>query len=72
MKKLSLDVDTLRVESFDTADTQAVRGTVAAHDGATCTYPCASCVNTCGNPPACTEDLCVDGVAAITRSACCV
>jgi hypothetical protein len=72
MKKLALDMDALRVESFDTADVRDGRGTVAGHDGATCTYPCASCVKTCGNPPACTEDLCVDGVAQVTFNACCV
>lgn len=72
MKKLALDMDALRVESFETADGQAARGTVAAHGGATCTYPCASCVKTCGNPPACSEDVCRDGVVAITLNACCV
>ncbi len=30
MKKLALDVDTLSVESFDTGEVDAVRGTVEA------------------------------------------
>ena len=32
MKKLSLKIDALQVESFTTADRPAVRGTVAGHD----------------------------------------
>jgi len=73
MKKLMLDMDALRVESFETADARAGRGTVAALDGGGCTVsPYPSCVKTCGNQPACTEDLCRDGVMAITLNACCV
>ncbi|HEU0052627.1 MAG TPA: hypothetical protein VFQ39_05595 [Longimicrobium sp.] len=48
-KKLSLRVDTLRVESFDTDAGAAARGTVHAWDGAACvTF---SCEGTCGAPP---------------------
>jgi hypothetical protein len=32
MKKLSLSVDALKVESFDTSKVEAARGTVAAHN----------------------------------------
>jgi hypothetical protein len=46
MKKLSLDVDTLAVESFDTSKFEETRGTVAAHAPSypdpvwTCAYHC--------------------------------
>jgi hypothetical protein len=72
MKKTTLDVDALRVESFETADARGGRGTVRAHDGGGCTVPpYGSCVYTCGNQPACTEDVCREG-AARTFNACCV
>jgi hypothetical protein len=71
MKKTTLDVDALRVESFETADGRGGRGTVLAHDGGCTVSPYPSCVRTCGNQPACTEDVCRDG-AAITLNACCV
>ena len=46
MKKLSLDMDALRVESFPTADDQSQRGTVRGHvETDCCTY---SCNGTCG------------------------
>ncbi len=32
MKKLMLDVETLRVESFTTQDVDSLRGTVCGHD----------------------------------------
>jgi hypothetical protein len=32
MSKLTLRIDELKVESFDTAETSAERGTVAAHE----------------------------------------
>ncbi|MFL5382228.1 MAG: hypothetical protein ACJ8GN_06905 [Longimicrobiaceae bacterium] len=71
MKKMTMDVDALRVESFATVDARGGRGTVVAH-GIGCTVaPQGTCVRTCGNQPACTEDLCRDG-AAITLNACCV
>jgi hypothetical protein len=46
MKKLSLDVDALKVESFDTRAVKAERGTVVAHAPSypdpvyTCAYHC--------------------------------
>jgi hypothetical protein len=70
MKKMMLDVDALRVTSFETVDARGRRGTVAAHDGGCTVPPYGSCVRTCGNQPACTEDVCRDG--AITLNACCV
>ena len=70
MKKMTLDVDALRVESFQTADASGGRGTVRAHDGACTVAPEGTCVKTCGNIPACTEDVCRGG--AITFNACCV
>ena len=71
MKKMTLDVDALRVEGFETVDARGGRGTVGAHDGGCTVSPYPSCVRTCGNQPACTEDVCRDG-AAITYNACCV
>lgn len=45
MKKLRLDLDSLEVESFDTAEADEKRGTVQARATA---YPGGpSCVNTC-------------------------
>jgi hypothetical protein len=62
MKKLSLNVEALAVESFDTGDSPPVRGTVAAnvttgnqiicectYEVGSCDYTCAdTCANTCG------------------------
>lgn len=42
-KKLTLDVDTLRVESFRAAETPGERGTVQAHDGPSARCPTAAC-----------------------------
>lgn len=50
MKKLSLDLRALRVETFATAEAEAARGTVQAQ-GYT---EAGSCAPTCGNPPATT------------------
>lgn len=55
MKKLMLDLDTLRVDSFaTTASDDAARGTVRAHDDTIesewCTMP-----KTCSRPPCNTE-----------------
>jgi hypothetical protein len=51
MKKIQLDVDGLKVESFTTSEVSSRRGTVQAHDSA---YPCTvydSCNYTvCGYP----------------------
>lgn len=46
MKKLMLDVDTLRVESFTTQDVDARRGTVRGHDDTMETENC-TLENTC-------------------------
>jgi hypothetical protein len=69
MKKTTLDVDALRVESFETVNARGGRGTVWAHDGGCTVAPYPSCVHTCGNPPACTDER--NGVAR-TNFACCV
>jgi hypothetical protein len=69
MKKMTLDVDALRVEGFATVDARGGRGTVGAHGGGCTVSPYPSCVRTCGNQPACTEDLCRDG-APITAGCC--
>jgi hypothetical protein len=45
MKKLALDVDTLRVESFATHDVQPARGTVRGHDDTMETEHCS--IDTC-------------------------
>ncbi|HEU0052626.1 MAG TPA: hypothetical protein VFQ39_05590 [Longimicrobium sp.] len=48
-KKLTLDADRLRVESFGTDDGAAARGTVYGKDDSDCfTY---SCQGTCGASP---------------------
>jgi hypothetical protein len=50
MKKLSLDLNSLRVETFAPSEAEAKRGTVAAHDATnhTCAF---SCGGTCGINP---------------------
>jgi len=68
MKKTTLDVDALRVESFETGDPRTGRGTVRAYDSGCTVPPNGTCVHTCGNQPQCTDR---DG-AAITFNACCV
>ncbi|HEU0012348.1 MAG TPA: hypothetical protein VFQ45_01620 [Longimicrobium sp.] len=56
MKKMRLDLDTLSVESFDTVETPAERGTVHGHippdtyarycsDGTTCVDSCFECTD---------------------------
>ena len=52
-KKLSLQADALRVESFDTGEAADARGTVEANDAATGTkYPkCPATGCTCGIDP---------------------
>ena len=67
MKKLSLDLAELRVESFETfvAERDA-RGTVRANLGCI-TY---SCKGTCGNIPA--SDVEKNGFDAATIGNCCV
>jgi hypothetical protein len=72
MKKTRLDVDALRVESFETADARGGRGTVLAHDGECTVSPYPTCAHTCGNQPQCTDDVGRAGAAMITFNACCV
>jgi hypothetical protein len=50
MKKLSLDLNGLRIETFATANRETARGTVAGHDATnhTCEF---SCGGTCGILP---------------------
>jgi hypothetical protein len=53
MKKLTLNVDALKVETFDTISTGQMRGTVAAHNNTleTCEPPDSLDGPTCaGNP----------------------
>lgn len=64
MKKLSLDLDALRVESFATAPAEGRRGTVAGHMN-TFGPPCATaargstCAATCSSgDTVCHTDLC--------------
>lgn len=45
MKKLALDVNTLRVESFATQETASARGTVRGHDDTMETEHCS--IDTC-------------------------
>jgi hypothetical protein len=55
MKKLALDTEALRVESFPTTEVLAeVRGTVHGNGSIVRTqgYPCGPSGYTCGNPPA--------------------
>ncbi len=56
MKKLTLKLDDLRVETFTTASEQSARGTVQGHYGTAHTQPvqqsCGdSCEMTCGTIP---------------------
>jgi hypothetical protein len=69
MKKMTLDVDALRVESFEMVAARGGRGTVRAHDSGCTAPPDGTCVDTCGNRPQCTD---VDGTAMCTLYACCV
>ena len=70
-KKLAMDLDDLKVESFDTFVAEQDRGTVRANAGCY-TY---SCAGTCGAPPPTDSTLtAANPWAAITtvRSPCCV
>lgn len=73
MKKLSLELDDLQVETFDTTDDNGGRGTVQAHwtwetcpgrwtcDGTTCGRQWtneATCDDTCGPPDTCGHNYC--------------
>jgi hypothetical protein len=52
VRKISLSLDELRIESFATSAAAEARGTVAAHSGASCPYACTLDEPTC-NGPAC-------------------
>jgi hypothetical protein len=55
MRKVGLEIDALRVETFETARAPAARGTVRAHDSAEPSGtggfpsddPCATCADSC-------------------------
>jgi hypothetical protein len=47
MKKLSLNVDSLKVESFDTSKREQGEGTVAAHAAITFPAPVETCAYHC-------------------------
>ncbi len=69
MKKLSLELAELRVESFETFVAEGARGTVRANCGCV-TW---SCGGTCGANPG--SDIAKEGVNAISfypRGVCCV
>lgn len=63
MKKLLLEVDGLKVESFEPGSSTRGRGTVRAHDGGCSVQP------TCGNPSRGEEGY---EEMPVTRYACCV
>jgi len=67
MRKLNLDLATLRVESFDTVAGDGARGTVNAHGYTEPGYP--SCDRTCGASPPAETGLCLQG--GPTLKACC-
>ena len=50
MKKIRLHLDSLRVETFETARGEEERGTVRAHSGVSCTYNCTLDELTCAGP----------------------
>lgn len=66
-RKLSLDADQLRVESFRTVGDSGERGTVHAHGYTEPDYP--SCARTCGASPPQPTVLCAR--AMITLAECC-
>ena len=60
MKKLSLTLDALRVESFDTGRTEDHRGTVRGYDvTASCVAPQATCGGSCMDPATCVDNSCM-------------
>ncbi|HEX6750432.1 MAG TPA: hypothetical protein VF092_24275 [Longimicrobium sp.] len=67
-KKLALDPDALRVESFGTVDASDARGTVRAHGYTEPDYP--SCARTCGASPPPPSSLCYE--ERPTLKACCL
>jgi hypothetical protein len=57
MRKMSLNLDQLAVESFEITNDRAMKGTVRGHD--VCSDVCtASCAGTCGILPASAESEC--------------
>ncbi|HEX6750440.1 MAG TPA: hypothetical protein VF092_24315 [Longimicrobium sp.] len=59
MKKMSLNLDQLTVESFAIANDRQMKGTVRGHDDDVCTDVCtASCGGTCGILPQSAESEC--------------
>ena len=67
-RKLRLDPERLRVESFGTVEHDPARGTVRAHGYTDPDYP--SCARTCGATPPPDTDLCYQAIN--TQFACCV
>jgi hypothetical protein len=57
MKKMSLNLDQLTVESFEVSNSRMIKGTVRGHDVCSdlCTY---SCNGTCGAPLLSAESEC--------------
>ncbi|HEX6751102.1 MAG TPA: hypothetical protein VF092_27680 [Longimicrobium sp.] len=63
MNKLRMNVDGLKVETFEAGDTARAMGTVRANDGGCSIQP------TCGNPSRGEETYAQE---VVTRYACCV
>ncbi|HET6231967.1 MAG TPA: hypothetical protein VFE05_17980 [Longimicrobiaceae bacterium] len=51
MRKISLNLDALAVERFETSPATRGRGTVVGHAAATAHTCVATCAYTCGAPP---------------------
>ena len=69
-RKLRLDLDTLRVESFVATEEDGGRGTVRGH-GSYTVAPYPSCARTCGaSPPPPSEDFC--RMSGSCPQACCM
>ena len=68
-RKLRLDPDGLRVESFGTLERDGARGTVRAHGYTDPDYP--SCARTCGASPPPPTGICY-AVEGPTLKACCI
>jgi hypothetical protein len=58
MKKLTLDLDQLTVDSFNTVAPAAKRGTVHAEQECTCYTNCYTYCNTCPGCPTCDDSAC--------------
>jgi hypothetical protein len=69
-RKLRLNVDALRVESFGTLEGPGAQGTVHAHGYTDPDYP--SCARTCGATPPPDTSVCYAGFAPTLQQACCV